>query len=156
MKDVESWGKWFGFLWLAFCSQWGDHHVRRVSKEGLNPSLYDLHLEWPQVDALLYHDQLIDAPSWGSPTGISNQSLHPLRGRDGYTPPAVKQLCHLIVDHSMERWSISLSQITSIILLIVQVPTDKGTPVQTRTHWAPPGTPHLCHILQSPTLARAR
>ena len=33
----------------------------------------------------------------------------------------------LVVDHGMERWSISLSPITLIILPIVQVPTTKGT-----------------------------
>ena len=33
----------------------------------------------------------------------------------------------LVVDHSMERWSISLSWITLIILPIMQVPTTKGT-----------------------------
>ena len=33
----------------------------------------------------------------------------------------------LVVDHGMERWSISLSQMTLIILPIVQVPTTKGT-----------------------------
>ena len=33
----------------------------------------------------------------------------------------------LVVDHSIERWSISLSRITLIILLIVQVPTTRGT-----------------------------
>ena len=33
----------------------------------------------------------------------------------------------LVVDHGMERWSMSLSQITLIILPIVQVPTTMGT-----------------------------
>ena len=46
MKDVESRGEWFAFPWLAFCPRWGDHHVRCVSEEGLDPSLYDLGLEW--------------------------------------------------------------------------------------------------------------
>ena len=94
MKDVESWEKWFGLLWSAFHSQWGDHHIRCISKEGLNPSLYDLSLEWPQVDTLLHHNQLIDAHLWGSPSGTFNWSLHPLRGGDTHAPPAGKQSRH--------------------------------------------------------------
>ena len=94
MKDMESRGKRFGFPWSAFHSQWGDHHVRCVSKEGLNPSLYDLSLELPQVDALPYRNQLIDAPLWGFPTGTFNPSLCTPRGRDCCAPPAGKQPCH--------------------------------------------------------------
>ena len=91
---MKSQVKWFGFPWSAFCPQWGDHHVRCVSKEGLNPSLYDLHLEWPQADALLYHNQLVDAPLLGSPTGTFNLSLCTPRGRESHAPLAGKQLCH--------------------------------------------------------------
>ena len=80
--------------WSAFHSQWGDHHVGCVSEEGLNPSFYDLHLERPQVDALPYHNQLIDTSLWGCPTGTFNQSLHPLRGRDSCAPLAGKQPHH--------------------------------------------------------------
>ena len=94
MKDVESWGKQFGFLWLAFHPQRGDHHVRCISEEGLNPSLYDLGLERSQADTLPHHNQLINAPLWGSPTGTFNQSLCPLRGRDCHAPPAGKQSCN--------------------------------------------------------------
>ena len=94
MKDVESRGKRFGFLWLAFCSQWGDHHVGCASKEGLNPSLYDLGLEWLQADALPYHNQLINAPLQGFPTGTFNSSLYTPRGGDGHAPLAGKQPHH--------------------------------------------------------------
>ena len=93
MKDVESRGKWFDFPWSAFHSQWGDHHVGCASEEGLDLSLYDLSLEWPQADALPYHNKLIDTPFWGSPTGTFNLSLCTPRGRGGYTPSAGKQLC---------------------------------------------------------------
>ena len=94
MKDVESRRKQFAFLWSAFCSQWGDHHVRCVSEEGLNPSLYDLGLERPQVDTLPYHNQLIDVPLQGSPTGTFNPSHCTPRGGDSCTPLAGKQPCH--------------------------------------------------------------
>ena len=94
MKDVESRGKWFGFPWSAFCSQWGDHHVGCASKEGLNPSLYDLGLEQPQADTPPYHNQLINAPFWRSPTGTFNPSLCTPRGRDSHAPLARKQPCH--------------------------------------------------------------
>ena len=94
MKDVESWGKQFCFLRSAICSQWSNHHVRGISEEGLNPSFYDLGLERPKADALPHRNQLIDAPLWGSPTGTFNWSLCPLRGVDGHTPPAEKQLRH--------------------------------------------------------------
>ena len=85
MKDMESQGKWFGFLRSAFHSQQGDHHVRCICKEGLNPSLYDLSLEWPKADTLPHCNWLINAPLWGSPTGTFNQNLCPLRDRDGHT-----------------------------------------------------------------------
>ena len=91
---MESWGKWFGFLWSAFHPQWGDHHVRCISEEGLNPSLYDLSLEWPQVDTLPHQNQLINAPLWGSPTGTFNWSLCPIRGGDSHTPLVGKQPRH--------------------------------------------------------------
>ena len=94
MKDVESRGKWFGFPWLAFNSQWGDHHIGCASEEGLNPSLYDLSLERSQADALQYHNQLIDAPLQGSPTGTFNSNLCNPRGGDGHAPPAGKQPHH--------------------------------------------------------------
>ena len=100
MKDVESRGKRFGFPWSAFCSQWGDHHVGCASEEGLNLSLYDLSLEWLQADALPYHNQLIDAPFWGSSTGTFNPSLCTSRGGDGHAPLVGKQPCH---PHS-KRW----------------------------------------------------
>ena len=45
MKDMESRGERFAFPWSAFRPQQGDHHVRCVSEEGLDPSLYDLGLE---------------------------------------------------------------------------------------------------------------
>ena len=45
MKDVESRGKWFDFPRSAFCSKWSDHHIRGISEEELNSSLYDLGLE---------------------------------------------------------------------------------------------------------------
>ena len=91
---MESWGKQIGLLWSAFCPQWGDHHVRGISEEGLNPSFDDLSLEWPQTDTFLHHNQLIDAPLLRSPTGTFSQSLCPLRGGDSHAPLAGKQLCH--------------------------------------------------------------
>ena len=94
MKDVESRGKQFGFLRLAFHFQQSDHHVRSISEEGLHPSLYDLGLEWPEVDTLPHCNQHVDTPLWGSPTGTLNQSLCPLRGGDGHARLAGKQLCH--------------------------------------------------------------
>ena len=94
MKDMESQGKWFGFLRLAFSSQWSDHHVRGISKEELHPSLHDLGLERPKVDTLPHCNQLIDAPLWGSPTGTFNRSLCPLRSGDGCAQLAGKQSCH--------------------------------------------------------------
>ena len=89
MKDVESRGKHFGFLWSAFHSQRGDHHMRCVSEEGLNPSLYDLGLEWPQADTLPYHNQLFDAPLQGFTIGTFTP-----RGGDSHAPPAGKQPHH--------------------------------------------------------------
>ena len=94
MKDVESQAKWFGLLWLAFNPRWGDHHERCISEEGLNPSLYDLGLEWPQADTLPHNNQLINTPLWGSPTGIFNWSLCPLRARDSHAPLTGKQPHH--------------------------------------------------------------
>ena len=91
---MESRGKWFGLLRSAFHPQRGDHHIRCISEEGLNPSLYYLGLEWPQVDTLPHCNQLIDAPLWGSPTGTFNQHLCPLRRGDGHAQLAGKQSCH--------------------------------------------------------------
>ena len=39
-------GEWFAFPQSTSHLQWGDHHVRCVSEEGLDLSLYDLGLEW--------------------------------------------------------------------------------------------------------------
>ena len=94
MKDMESQGKWFGFLGLAFRFQWSDHHIRGRSEEGLHPSLYDLGLEWPKADTLPHHNQLVDTPLWGSPTGTFIRSLCPLRSGDGRTQLAEQQSCH--------------------------------------------------------------
>ena len=104
----------------------GDHHVRCVSEEGLNPSLYDLGLEWPQVDALPYHNQLIDVPLKGSLTGTFNPSLCTPEAGTAMLLWQGSSHAILAVAHGMERWSISLSQITLIILPIIQVPTTKG------------------------------
>ena len=90
MKDVESRGKQFGFLRSAFHPQWINHHVRGISEKGLHPSLYDLGLERPEVDTLPHHNQLINTPLWGSPTGTFDWSLCPLRGMGGHAPPAGK------------------------------------------------------------------
>ena len=94
MKDMESWGKWFGFPRSVFHSQQSNHHVRSISEEGLHLPLYDLSLEWPEVDTLPYRNQLVDAPLRGSPTGTFNRSLCPLRGGDGCAQLAGKQLHH--------------------------------------------------------------
>ena len=85
MKDMESQGKRFGFPRLAFHFQQSDHHIGGRSKEGFHPSLYDLGLERPKVDTLSHHDQLIDAPLQGSPTGTFLRSLCPPRSGDGHT-----------------------------------------------------------------------
>ena len=92
VKDVESQGKWFGFLWSAFHSQWGDHHIRCVS-EGLNPSLYDLSLERPQADTLPYHNQLVDAPLQGSLTSTFNPCLCTPSSGNHHAPLAGKHPC---------------------------------------------------------------
>ena len=94
MKDMESQGKWFGFPRSAFHLQWSDHHIRGRSKKGLHPSLYDLGLEWPKVDALLYCYQLVDAPLCGSPTGTILRSLFPLRSGDDHAQLAGEQMRH--------------------------------------------------------------
>ena len=94
MKDMESQGKRFCFPRLAFCSQWSDHHVQGIFEEGLHSSLYDLGLEQPKADTLPHHNQLIDAPLWGSPTGTFNWGVCPLHGMDGCAQLAGKQLCH--------------------------------------------------------------
>ena len=94
MKDMESQGKWFGFPRSAFHFQQSDHHIRGRSEEGLHPSLYDLGLEQPKADTLPHHNQLINAPLWGSPTGTFLRSLCPLGSRDGHTQPAGQQSCH--------------------------------------------------------------
>ena len=127
MKDVESQGKSLGFLRSALHSLQSNHHMRSISEEWLHLSLYDLSLEWPEADTLPYHNQLVDAPLWGSPlapsTGVSVPS-------EVGTAASSQQECSrttLVVDHGVVRLSISLSQMTLIILLIVQVPTTKGT-----------------------------
>ena len=94
MQDVESQGKWFGLPWSAFYPQWGDHHIRCISKEGLNPSLYYLSLERPQADTLPHHNQLINAPLQGFPTGTFNQSLCPFIGGDDHAQLTGKQSHH--------------------------------------------------------------
>ena len=46
VSDMESWRKWSGVPRLTFSYlQWCFHNVGHVSKEGLDPSLYDLSLE---------------------------------------------------------------------------------------------------------------
>ena len=66
-------------------------------------------------------------PSWGPPlapsTGVSAPS------EVGTATPHQQESSRttLVVDHGVESQSISLSQITLIILPIVQVPTTKGT-----------------------------
>ena len=73
----------------------------------------------------------------------------------GMAAPHWQESSHatLIVDHGMERWSISLSQITLIILSIVQVPTTKGTlrlnldssgTTRNTTSLSYPAIPHTC------------
>ena len=64
-----------------------------------------------------------DDPSLAPSTGISAPS------EVGTAMPNQQESSHatLVVDHGMERWPISLSWITLIILPIVQVPTTKGT-----------------------------
>ena len=94
MKDMEFQGKQFGFPRSAFHFQRSDHHIRGRSEEGLQPSLYDLSLEWPKADTLPHRNQLIDAPLRGSPTGTFIGSLCPLRGGDSCTQLARKQSCH--------------------------------------------------------------
>ena len=127
MKDMESRGKQFGFPRLTFCSQRGDHHVRHISKEGLNPSLYNLSLEQPNADTLPHRNWLINTPLQGSPTGAFNWSLCPLRCEAAMPNWQESSHATLVVDNGVERLFISLSQITLIILPIVQITTTKGT-----------------------------
>ena len=127
MKDVESQGKRFGFPRSAFHSQWSDHHMRSISKEGLHPSLYDLSLERPEVNTLPHHNQLIDAPLQGPPTGTLTGVSAPSEVGTAVSNWQESSHATLVVDHSMARLSISLSQMMLIILPIVQVPTTKGT-----------------------------
>ena len=94
MKDMESQGKRFGFPRSAFRFQQSDHHIQGRPEEGLHPSLYDLSLEQPKADTLPHHNQLINAPLWGSPTGTFLRNLCPLGSRDGRTQPAGQQSCH--------------------------------------------------------------
>ena len=121
MKDMESQGKQFGFPRLAFHSQWSDHHVRSISKEGLHPSLYDLGLEQSKADTLPH------VPLWGSPTGTFNRGVCPLHSRMAVPNWQESSRTTLVVDHGVARLSILLSQMTLIILPIVQVPTTRGT-----------------------------
>ena len=93
MKDMESQGKWFGLPRSALHLQQSDH-IQGRSKEGLHPSLYGLGLEWPKADTLPHHNQLIEAPLQGSPTGASIWGLFPLGNRDGCTQLAGQQSCH--------------------------------------------------------------
>ena len=64
----------------------------------------------------------------GDPPQAPSSGVSPLSG-PGTTVPNWQESSHanLAVDHSMARLSISLSQITLISLLIVQVPMTKGT-----------------------------
>ena len=93
MKDMESQGKWFGFMLSVFDFEWSNHHIRGRSEEGFHLSLYDLSLEWPKVDALPHRDQLIDVHLWRSPTGTFLLSLCPLRTEDDCAQLAGKQSC---------------------------------------------------------------
>ena len=126
MKDVESQGKQFGFQRLALRSQWSNHYVRSISEEGLHPSLYDFSLGRPEVDTLLYRNQLINVPLQESPLAPSTRASAP--SEVGMAAPSWQESSRatLIVDHCVARLSISLSLMT-IILPIVQVPTTKGT-----------------------------
>ena len=153
MKDVESQGKWFGFLWSALCPQWGDHHIRCISEEGLNPSLYDLGLEWSQVDTLPHHDQLIALPSGGPPLAPSTKVSTPSEVGTAMPHQQKSSCTTLVVDHGMERRSIALSWITLIILPIVQVSTTKGTlcpnsdssgTIRNTVSSSYPAIPHTC------------
>ena len=128
MKDVESWGKWFRLPFSAFCSQRGDHHIRCISEEGLNPSLYYLGLEWPQADTLPHCNQLINTPPPRDPPLAPSTRVSAF-SEAGTAVPSQQESSRatLVLDHGMARLSISLSQITLIILLIVQVPMTKGT-----------------------------
>ena len=127
MKDVESREKQFGFQRSAFHPQWSNHHVRSISKQGLHPSLYDLGLERPEVDTLPHHNQLVDAPLWGSLWAPSTRASTPSEAWTAMPNWQESSRTTLVVDHGMARLSISLSQITLIILLIMQVPTTRGT-----------------------------
>ena len=66
-------------------------------------------------------------PSGGPPLAPSTIVSTPLEAGTAVPHQQESSRTTLIVDHSVERWSISLSQITLIILPIVQVPTTKRT-----------------------------
>ena len=65
--------------------------------------------------------------SGGSPLAPSTGVSTPSEVGTAMPNQQESSLANLIVDHGVERWPILLSQITLIILLIVQVPTTKGT-----------------------------
>ena len=152
---MESQGKRFGFLKSAFHSQWSDHHVRGTSEEELHPSVYDLSLEWSKVDTLSHHNKFINAHLWGSPTGTFIRSLCPLRSGDGRAQPAGQQSHHPRSGPQCGE-AVYLTLLNNVDQSADSAPQLKGPFIRNRTHREPPGILHPHHILQYPTLARAR
>ena len=109
MKDVESWGKQFHFPRSAFHSQRSDHHVRSISEEGLHPSHNDLSLEWPEVDTLPHHNQLIDAPLWKSPLAPSTRVSAPSEVGTAAPNQQERSRATLVVDHGVASVYLALS-----------------------------------------------
>ena len=112
-------------------------------------------------DTLLHHNQLINSPLQGSPLVPSTRVFTPSEVGTAMPNWQESSRATLIVDCGMERWSISLSQITLIILPIVQVPTTKGTlhlnsdssgTTRNTTSSSYPVIPHTCtHKMTNPS-----
>ena len=127
MENVESRGKWFGFLRLAFHSQWSDHHVRGIPRRGLTrPSMISV---WNGPRWTLFHTITSSSmlPSGDPLLAPSTRVSAPSEAGTAMPNWQESSCTPLIVNHGMVRLSNSLSQMTLIILLIVQVPTTKGT-----------------------------
>ena len=127
IKDMESQGKRFGFPMSAFNFQRSDHHVEVDLRRGFtHPSMISV---WNGPRWTLSHT--ITSSSMltsGDPPLAPSSGVSALSGA-GTAVPNWQDSSHatLVVDHSVVRLSISFSWITLISLLIVQIPTTKGT-----------------------------
>ena len=100
-------------------------------------------------------------PSRGPPLAPSTQVSAPPEAGTAMLLQQESSRAILAVGHGMERWSISFSQITLIILLIVQVPMTKGTlhpnsnssgTTRNTASLSYPAIPHTCmHRMTNPS-----